>query len=114
VLRNLCRNLLHEPGRTALSTLAVAAAITLVLVFEGFRVGLYHQVRAFPEGMPADLIATQAGVSNILGARSVLPQSARADVQAVPGVKAAHPLGGTPIIYTKGTRSAPKEPERYA
>jgi putative ABC transport system permease protein len=99
--------LVHDRGRTVLSIVVVAAAIALVLVFEGFRVGLYEQVRAFPEGLPADLIAAQAGVSNILGARSVLPQSARGDVEAVPGVKAAHPLGGVPVIYSRGDQSTP-------
>lgn len=107
MLRLLYRTLVHDRGRTVLSIVVVAAAIALVLVFEGFRVGLYEQVRAFPEGLPADLIAAQAGVSNILGARSVLPQSARADVEAVPGVKAAHPLGGMPVIYSRGEQSTP-------
>jgi predicted lysophospholipase L1 biosynthesis ABC-type transport system permease subunit len=91
----------------ALSILVVAAAIALVLVFEGFRVGLYAQVRSFPQGLPADLVAAQRGVSNILGARSVLPQSARAEVETVRGVKAAHPLGGMPVIYSRGDESSP-------
>ena len=107
MFRLLRRTLLQDRGRTVLSILAVAAAIALVLVFEGFRVGLYAQVRSFPQGLPADLVAAQTGVSNILGARSVLPQSARAEVEAVRGVKAAHPLGGMPVIYSRGDQSSP-------
>ena len=75
-LRALARRLLREPGRALLSVLAVSSAIALVLVFEGFRTGLYQEIRAFPGAMPADLIAMQPGVSNLLGARSVLPVSA--------------------------------------
>jgi putative ABC transport system permease protein len=103
----LYRTVMHERSRVILSTLTVGAAVGLVLVFEGFRVGLYAQVRAFPAELPADLVAIQAGVSNVLGARSVLPQSARAAVEAVAGVKVAHPLGGLPLIYTRGERRSP-------
>ena len=53
--------------------LAVASAIARVLAFEGFRTGLYQEIRAFPEALPTDLIAMQPGVSNLLGAPSVLP-----------------------------------------
>jgi putative ABC transport system permease protein len=106
-LRALVRKLRREPGRTMLSIVAIAAAMALVLVFEGFRSGLYREIRAFPEAMPADLIAMQPGVSNLLGARSILPRRARAEVEAVPGVKVAHPLAGMPLIYTQGPRSAP-------
>src|SRR4029450_11271946 len=104
VLDAPARKLLHGPGRPRLSILSVASAIALVLVFEGFRTGLYREIRDFPAEMPADLIAMQAGVSNLLGARSVLPRRARAEVEAVPGVKVAHPLGGIPLIYTHGAR----------
>jgi ABC-type antimicrobial peptide transport system permease subunit len=100
------RTLQHRPGRTATSVLAISVSIALVLFFEGFRAGLYQSVRTLPESLPATFVAMQAGVSNILGARSVLPRSARAEIQAIPGVRVAHPLGGAPIIYEKdGVRS---------
>jgi len=108
--RLACTILAREWRRTTLSVAAVGAAVALVLVFQGFRAGLYAQARAFPEGLPADLVATQAGVSGILGSRSVLPQSARAEIEAVPGVRAAHPLAGMPAIYSRGTESSPEGP----
>jgi putative ABC transport system permease protein len=101
------RSLLREPPRLLLSALTVATAIALILVFEGFRVGLHVQVSAFPRGLPADLVATQAGVSNMIGARSILPQGVRAAVAAVPGVRAVHPLAGVPVIYSAAERSVP-------
>lgn len=103
----LRRTLLREPARTTLNVLAVASAVALVLLFEGFRVGLYEQIRSFPAALPADLVAVQAGVSNVLGARSILPRGARAEVEAVPGVRVAHPLAGIPLIYSRGERVSP-------
>ena len=101
------RSLLRDPARLLLGTLTVAAVIALILIFEGFRIGLHVQVSAFPRNLPADLVATQAGVSNILGTRSVLPQGARADVEAVPGVREAYPLAGFPVIYSDGKLTSP-------
>jgi putative ABC transport system permease protein len=97
----------RDLARTVGSIVTVAAAVALVLIFEGFRIGLYEQVRVFPAQLPADLVATQAGVSNVLGARSVLPQSTRADVEAVRGVRVAHPLGGAPVVYSRGGERSP-------
>jgi putative ABC transport system permease protein len=101
------RSLIREPARLLLGTLTVAAAVALILIFEGFRAGLHEQVSAFPRNLPADLVATQAGVSNVLGSRSVLPQGARAAIEAVPGVRTAHPLTGLPLIYSQGSRASP-------
>ena len=103
----LIRSLRHRPGRTVTSVLAISVSIALVLLFEGFRAGLYQSVRTVPESLPATFVAMQAGVSNVLGARSVLPSSARAEIEAIPGVRVAHPLGGAPIIYAKGDVRSP-------
>ena len=40
-------------------------------------------------------------------ASSVLPQFARRDVEAIPGVATAHPLTGLPVIYAEGKRRTP-------
>lgn len=93
--------------RTGLSVLAIAAAISLVLVFEGFRVGLYQQLRDFPASLPGDLVVLQAGVNNLAGARSVLPQSVRKEVESVGGVARVHPLAGIPLIYERKGKKLP-------
>jgi putative ABC transport system permease protein len=103
----LARTALYEPWRSALGVGAVASALALVLVFDGFRSGLYAQARALPESWQVDLVAVQAGVENVLAARSVLPQRARRDIEAVPGVAAVHPLGGMPAIYADRGVSTP-------
>jgi len=94
------RGLRRGPLRFALSLASVGTALALVLLFEGFRAGLYEQLRQFPEQLPVDLIVTQRGVENMAGARSTLPQVARAQVEAVHGVVSAHPMTGIPLIYT--------------
>jgi putative ABC transport system permease protein len=53
------------------------------------------------------LIVTQAGVSNMTAARSVLPQLAREEVESVAGVRTAHPLTGLPVIYAGKGRKTP-------
>jgi putative ABC transport system permease protein len=105
--RLLIRSLLTDKGRTLLSILAVAAAIALVLLLEGFKVGLYQQVRAYRESLPVQLIATQAGVANMSLARLALPPTAWTDVERVEGVEAAHPLVIAPMIFTTGETKTP-------
>lgn len=85
----------------------MTASVSLILLFEGFQVGLYRQLRAFPEQLPTPLVALQAGVTRMAAQRSVLPSSTRAEVEAVAGVRAAHPVAGIPLIYEKGGRRTP-------
>jgi len=97
----------HESARVLTSALAVGAAVGLVLVFQGFRTGLYQQMRELPESLPADLVVLQAGVENIAGARSTLAPTTRQDVEGVPGVGAVHPLAGTPLIFSRDGLTTP-------
>ena len=106
-LRRVLSRFVHERGRFELNTAAVSAAIGLVFLFEGFRVGFYEQLRQFPEQLPTPLVAMQAGVSRFVAERSVLPADARELVEAVPGVRGAHPLIGVPLIYEQAGRRTP-------
>jgi len=107
MLRLIYRQLLHDPGRTALTITAMAAVVAVILVLEGFNQGLLAQLRSAVIDRNADLIVTQAGVSNMIATRSVLPQFARRDVEAVKGVAAAYPMTGVPMIYRQGDRRTP-------
>lgn len=106
-LRMLGRNLVIDRNRSVLSGLAVAAAIVLIVVLEGFKVGLYRQIREYPQTLDVPLIATQAGVGNMTGARSIIPLSDAMAVGRVPGVGAVHPLVGVPLIYQRGDAKTP-------
>ena len=107
MLRFLYRQLSFDPPRTALTATALAAVVAVILILEGFNEGLVAQLGDAVTERRADLIVTQAGVSNMTAARSVLPQFTRRDVEAVGGVAAAHPLTGVPVIYAQGDRRTP-------
>jgi len=101
------RQLFVDPLRTGLTALALGAVISAILVLEGFEQGQYYQLARTVHQRGADLFVTQAGVSNLLAARSSLPQLSRADVEAVEGVVDAHPLTALPIIYRQGHKMTP-------
>jgi putative ABC transport system permease protein len=90
-----------DPARSLLTSFAIAAVIAVILVLAGFENGLYYQLRRSVLDRGADLFVTQAGVANLLAARSSLRQLTRADVEAVAGVANAHPLTAIPIIYSR-------------
>jgi putative ABC transport system permease protein len=107
MFRLALRNLFHDPRRTVLTTAALAAVIGVILLLEGFRQGFIVQGRVLALERGADLIVTQAGITNMFGARSILPQFARRDVEAVDGVAIAHPLTAIMDIYGEGARRMP-------
>lgn len=107
MLRLVYRHLVFDPARTGLTATALAAVVAVILILEGFHEGLVAQLGDTVTDRHADLIVTQAGVSNMTAARSVLPQFVRQEVEAVPGVAAAHPLTGIPVIYAQGEQRTP-------
>jgi len=96
-----------EPIRILFMVIAVASVITVVLVLEGFREGIYHQIRHVIVSRGADVIVTQAGISNMIASRSVLPQLSRLQVEEIDGVVNAHPVTSLPIIYNRDNRRTP-------
>lgn len=97
----------NDPRRSVLTGLGIAAVFSTILVLQGFRDGLYEQLREVAMERGADLIATQAGVRDIVGARSAIPQESRAEVEATAGVHAAYPMTALPLIYEEGGRKTP-------
>ncbi|MFQ6004464.1 MAG: ABC transporter permease [Woeseia sp.] len=107
MIRLVYRQLRLDPLRTVLTATALAAVVAVILVLEGFYAGLLVQLRNTVLDRNADLIVTQAGVANMTAARSILPQFARRDVEAVEGVATAHPLTGISVIYEQANRRTP-------
>ena len=93
------RQILLDPLRTILTSVALGSVIAVILILVGFEQGLYHQLEQIVINRKADLIVTQAGVNNFIAVRSSIPQVARAKVEAVDGVINAHPVTAIPIIY---------------
>jgi putative ABC transport system permease protein len=106
MLKLAFKQLRADPGRSVLTCVGIASVFAVMLVLQGFREGLDSQLRSIALERGADLVATQAGVENMVGARSVIPQMARAQVEAVDGVRVAHPMTALPVIYEKDGRKS--------
>ncbi len=108
MLRLVYRQLAYEPLRTFLTSAAIAAALAVILLLEGFQSGMLVQLKNVALNRGADLIVAQAGVSNFVAARSLLPQLSRERIEAVDGVAEAYPITMIPVIYEKqGYRKTP-------
>lgn len=85
------RQLLAEPAKLAVSVLAIAAAIALVLLLTGLRRGIGEQVTLYLDRQPPVLVG-QAGARNFMAQTSVLPEVLGEELERVPGVAAATPI----------------------
>jgi len=86
------KNLIQEKTRFALSVGGVALAIMLVLILDGFQVGMYRQITSYLDHSEGSLVVAQEGVVNLIGATSLLPLGTRAQVEAVEGVQGVAPI----------------------
>jgi len=86
------RNLFQQKFRLALSISGVALAMMLIVLLNGFLAGIYVQVTAYLDHMPADLIVAQDGVTNLLSATSLLPPNTEDLARSVPGVEQLIPI----------------------
>ena len=101
------RNLLQDKTRLALSIGGVALAIMLILLLNGFLAGMNRQITSYLTYSPGSLIIAQKGVSNLLGATSLLPAGAVKDVEAVEGVAKAVPILSQFVILDLHGRKQP-------
>ena len=85
------RQLLAEPAKLAVTLVAVAAAVALVLLLSGLRRGIGEQVTVYLDRQAPVLVA-QEGARNFLSQTSVLPESLEPDLDGVPGAADATPI----------------------
>ena len=85
------RQLLAEPAKLAVSVIAIAAAVALVLLLTGLRRGIGEQVTLYLDRQPPVLVG-QAGARNFMAQTSVLPEGLGEQFERVPGVAAATPI----------------------
>lgn len=86
------KNLIQEKTRFALSVGGVALAIMLVLILDGFQVGMFRQITSYLDHSEGSLVVAQEGVVNLIGATSLLPLGTSAQVEAVEGVQGVAPI----------------------
>lgn len=101
------RQLRWDVWRTVLTAWAVGTVVAVILVLVGFEQGQYRQLQRAVLNRGGDLIVTEAGVTNFIAGRSSLPQTTRAQVEAVAGVRQAYPLTTLPLIFVQGERRTP-------
>ena len=96
------RSLFADRRRAALATVGVAAALSLVLLFDGLFAGALHQATAYQRGWQADLVVSQQGVRTMHMSASALPPATVASARAVPGVLWAEPIRYTSAVVHAG------------
>jgi putative ABC transport system permease protein len=72
-MRLAFKNLLNDKTRFTLTVSGVALAVMLILLLNGFLEGMNRQITSYLENSPGSVIVAQRGVSNMLGATSILP-----------------------------------------
>lgn len=85
------RQLGAEPAKLAVTVVAVAAAVALVLLLAGLRRGMGEQVTLYIDRQ-APVLVGQGGTRNFLSQTSVLPETLGRDLVRVPGVAEATPI----------------------
>jgi putative ABC transport system permease protein len=86
------RNLFQDKTRLVLSVGGVALAVMLILLLNGFLTGMYSQITSYLVHAPGTIVVTQEGIRNMLGATSLLPPGAAAEVEAIVGVGKSIPI----------------------
>ena len=81
------RNLLQDKLRFALSIAGVALAVMLILILSGFLSGMFAQIAAHLDHAPGTVVLAQDGVTNLLGATSLLPPGASGSAKAKGAVR---------------------------
>ncbi len=101
------RNLTKERTRFALSVGGVALAIMLVLILDGFLAGMFVQITSYLEHSDGSVVVAQDGVSNLLGATSLLPPGTIDEVEDVEGVARVVPIVSQFVILDLHTKKQP-------
>jgi putative ABC transport system permease protein len=99
------RNILSDRRRLVISTLGVGLAVALILLLEGLWGGLLAGISAYPDRVGASLFVREPGTMVLT--EGVVPLSAIATIQAIPGVQRADPvLAKYVILDLHGTKEA--------
>ena len=95
-------NLAHRPLRSAISVVAIALEVTLILMIVGFALGMLHDSRSRQAGIGADVIVLPPGASNIVGLSDAAIPVKIADILS----KLPHVAVVSPVIMKVSTAGA--------
>ena len=106
--RMVLQNLLHRPVRTAVSVLAIAIEVGMVMLVVGLSTGMLHESAKRVEGVGADILVQPPGASMFFGlTQSPMPIKIADRLVEIPRVAAVAPVlfqfnssgGGIGLIY---------------
>ena len=87
-------NLTHRPLRSAISVVAIALEVTLILLIVGFSLGQLNSTRKRQEGIGADVIVLPPGSQNIVGVTGApMPVAIGGIIAKLPHVGVVSPVG---------------------
>ncbi len=91
--RMILANLVHRPIRTAISIVAIAVEVTLILVIVGFSLGMLNDSKQRQAGIGADVMVQPPGASALMGVSSAPVSIKVADVlRKLPHVAVVAPV----------------------
>jgi len=88
-------NLAHRPLRSAISIVAIALEVTLILLIVGFSLGMLNDQRTRQAGIGADVIVLPPGSANLVGVTGAPLPVKVADILA----KLPHVAVTTPVLW---------------
>lgn len=101
------RNLRYDRLRLGLSITGVALALMLVVLLNGLLSGMYAQVSAYLNHSPGSLVVAQRGITNLLGATSLVPTDSAEAVAHLEGVERVAPILSQFVVIELHGRKQP-------
>ncbi len=89
-------NIVHRPARTAVSILGTGVGVLLIVFTVGLAHGVLHERGRRESNIGAEIMIRASGTLGLAGGSQFrLPVSHAAELAAIPGVRAATPIGQT-------------------
>ena len=98
------RNLVSEKTRFAFSAAGIGFAVFLITVLIGLYQGWNQKVGGFVEDVETDLWVAREGTTDFINAASILSSEMGAELEAMDGVAAVHPLIVRPMQFFEGDK----------
>ena len=88
-------NIAHRPARTAVSILGTGVGVMLIVFTVGLAHGVLHERGRRESNIGAEIMIRASGSVSLGGSQFKLPAAHAAELAAIPGVRAATPIGQT-------------------
>lgn len=93
------RNLLQDKLRSMLSILGVGLAIMLILVLNGFLIGVDQAASTYLDHAPGSVVVARKDVKNFIVSSSLLPPGMADTVRKIAGVAQVAPILTQPVYF---------------